>query len=448
VDEFAALLDGGRPTADPQLQVLVALAASLRPAPLTPRAEFRSGLRATLVEAAADRVALPRQSSPTAPARPRLPFAAPPARHRLRGVVASVLAMTLVAGAGAALASTRALPGDALYGLKRGLETIQLDLARSAQSKGREYLEQAESRLAEAESLAAADGARSDVSRERISVALTEMQSATAAGAQVLTASYAETGEPESLRLLERFVTAARARLIDLEAILDPPTRARAVSLADALSALLAHLATLLVERTSQAAALGPTAPGALSVAQLARNGWAAGTDAQREVGTGAPTLGPPVDASLDGGSLAGTPAGAGSAGALVPGLSPAAVGGVAGGGGGGGGGGASTTGTTPALPVPTVSLPPVGGGGGGGTAPGPVLPPPGAPVVPPGAPVVSVPPASVPPASVPPASVPPASPPVVSVPPVGVPGGPPVSVPVPPVTGLPCVPVPPATHC
>ena len=55
------------------------------------------------------------------------------------------------AGVGAAAASTRALPGDTLYGLKRQLEDGQLALARGDVGHGRELLEQADARLGEAE---------------------------------------------------------------------------------------------------------------------------------------------------------------------------------------------------------------------------------------------------------------------------------------------------------
>ena len=55
------------------------------------------------------------------------------------------------------MASTRALPGDALYGLKRQIENVQLALARGDLESGRELLQQADARLGEAERLAAGE---------------------------------------------------------------------------------------------------------------------------------------------------------------------------------------------------------------------------------------------------------------------------------------------------
>ena len=83
--------------------------------------------------------------------------ARPSAPSRLKQAVAAVAVASVVAGVGAAMASTRALPGDSLYGLKRQIENVQLDLARGDLGHGRELLQQADARLSEAEALTAGE---------------------------------------------------------------------------------------------------------------------------------------------------------------------------------------------------------------------------------------------------------------------------------------------------
>ena len=123
--EFAELLDGSRPATGHELESLVALTATLLPEQfipgITPRAEFRASLRESLVAQATDR----QPATEVARAADR-----PAARqHRVRTIVVTGVLASLVGGVGAAAASTHALPGDALYGLKRGLESVQLKFA-------------------------------------------------------------------------------------------------------------------------------------------------------------------------------------------------------------------------------------------------------------------------------------------------------------------------------
>ncbi|WP_406474869.1 DUF5667 domain-containing protein [Streptomyces sp. NBC_01615] len=77
-------------------------------------------------------------------------------RSRLsKGLAAGGLTVGVAAGAfgGVAAASSDALPGDSLYGLKRGMEDIKLDLAHSDSDRGELYLDQASTRLSEARRL-------------------------------------------------------------------------------------------------------------------------------------------------------------------------------------------------------------------------------------------------------------------------------------------------------
>ncbi|MEU6799865.1 DUF5667 domain-containing protein [Streptomyces neyagawaensis] len=77
-------------------------------------------------------------------------------RSRLtKGLAAGGLSVGVAAGAfgGVAAASSDALPGDSLYGLKRGIEDVKLTLADDTDDRGRLYLDQASTRLSEARRL-------------------------------------------------------------------------------------------------------------------------------------------------------------------------------------------------------------------------------------------------------------------------------------------------------
>ncbi|MET9438952.1 DUF5667 domain-containing protein [Streptomyces sp. NPDC006551] len=72
-----------------------------------------------------------------------------------RGIAAGGLTVGVAAGAfsGVAAASSDALPGDSLYGLKRGMEDIKLGMADDDADRGGIYLDQASTRLSEARRL-------------------------------------------------------------------------------------------------------------------------------------------------------------------------------------------------------------------------------------------------------------------------------------------------------
>ncbi|MCK7623586.1 DUF5667 domain-containing protein [Streptomyces sp. RS10V-4] len=77
-------------------------------------------------------------------------------RSRLsKGLAAGGLTVGVAAGAftGVAAASTDALPGDSLYGLKRGMEDLRLTMAGDESDRGRLYLDQASTRMLEARRL-------------------------------------------------------------------------------------------------------------------------------------------------------------------------------------------------------------------------------------------------------------------------------------------------------
>lgn len=78
-----------------------------------------------------------------------------PKSRLTKGLAAGGLSLGVAAGAfgGAAAASSNALPGDTLYGLKRGMEDLRLDFAGGGTDRGRLYLSHAATRLNEARRL-------------------------------------------------------------------------------------------------------------------------------------------------------------------------------------------------------------------------------------------------------------------------------------------------------
>ena len=144
------------------------------------------------------------------------------------------------------------------YGLKRGIESAELKLAHSDLSRGRELLDQADHRLSEAETLAAAEDARSPETLARIDSTITDLDAATRAGAGQLNAAYADTGDVEPLVELQRFVADQRERLADLSALLEPGRRRMLAPLSQLLVALQARLDAV-IDGSSAAPAAGPT---------------------------------------------------------------------------------------------------------------------------------------------------------------------------------------------
>ena len=101
-----------------------------------------------MVEAADGLVANPAPAhadpTPHVPEAPR----SHPVRRRLVGLTAAAVAA--VGSVGMITTSATAVPGDVLYPVKRGVESVQLALHRGDTSRGEFQLDQARERLAEA----------------------------------------------------------------------------------------------------------------------------------------------------------------------------------------------------------------------------------------------------------------------------------------------------------
>lgn len=137
-------------------------------------------------------------------------------RFAIGGLVAGVTVGSL---AGVAAASTNALPGDTLYGMKRGLEGLRLDMAGSDSERGALLLDQASTRLAEARSLVGQGrtAALSPATVAKLGEALDAMHAEAAKGRDLLRSVYQANGSLEPMRKLAAFSEAQDNHWNDLQ---------------------------------------------------------------------------------------------------------------------------------------------------------------------------------------------------------------------------------------
>jgi hypothetical protein len=336
-DDLQALLDGDRPSpaaARDRLQPLASLATALAPSQVVPSTEFVTGLRERLVTEAAARV-----SAPVLPTQRRRPSGT----HQVRRGVAAVATLALLGGAGAAVASTRALPGDELYGLKRNIEHVQLSLARGDVGHGSELLEQADARLGEAQALAAGDRSTDQTTLNRLTTTLDEMATTDEQAVNDLMHAYDVSGDPAVLTLLDRHLSAQQSGLTDLTSVLAPGVRGQARDLADELARLDAQVRALLggtpvADATSAMGTATFVDGAARRVAAAVRVGSVSGIGGTAGAGsTGVEGALGTVVTSLTGGSAPGSGSTSGSGGVVgsvtgtVGGVVSGAVGGLTG---------------------------------------------------------------------------------------------------------------------
>ena len=159
----------------------------------------------------------------------------------LAGALAGVIALT-----GIGVAGSRSLPGSPLYGLKRGVEGIELALAASDVAEGTRELQFARTRLREVVALAdgaeevsigpvpstgpivagrVAFGGRLDA---RIRANFADMDRETRSGYRLLAGAYRRTSRAELLRRLTGFSTAQQGGLTGVLASLPAGARPQA----------------------------------------------------------------------------------------------------------------------------------------------------------------------------------------------------------------------------
>jgi len=196
-EEFAAALEGEVAWSEvhPELADLAVLVDDLCVHdPVEPSPEFTASLRERLL-AEADQLHT-QDAVLTLPERRR------GRRERRFAIAAS--ALVFVGGtAGMAAAAQQALPGDALYPIKRGLENAQAGLAGNDASKGRDLLDQANTRLTEIQQMI--DGSSNP---GQLPPTINAFTSQSVSGAHLLMKSYKQDhSDPKAIADVREFTT-------------------------------------------------------------------------------------------------------------------------------------------------------------------------------------------------------------------------------------------------
>jgi uncharacterized protein DUF5667 len=191
---FAEAVEGGpiEPDLDESLRYQLVLVEALREAgrPIQLDADTRRRMRQRLL---ADFEPQPETADGAVDSRPgSVPQPKSLARSRRAGVrgrllvaAAAALCLLLSLSAMSLLMARDALPGDALYGVKRSAESAELGLTFGAESRGFKHLQFATGRLDELEALAAS-GAGPNSYAGPYQVALDEFDADAAAGSRLL----------------------------------------------------------------------------------------------------------------------------------------------------------------------------------------------------------------------------------------------------------------------
>ncbi|CAL9503400.1 DUF5667 domain-containing protein [Streptomyces sp. enrichment culture] len=166
-----------------------------------------------------------------------------------KGLAAGGLTVGVAAGAfsGVAAASSDALPGDSLYGLKRGMEDLKLGLADDDADRGEIHLDHASTRLSEARRLLerGRSGELDHESLAEIRRTLSGMQHDVSEGHRLLRLAYERDGRIGPMATLDSFARSHRGTWDGLRAKLPPQltdVRDQVTSVFDAIDQQVAPL--------------------------------------------------------------------------------------------------------------------------------------------------------------------------------------------------------------
>lgn len=200
------------------------------PAP-EPDPTFVALLRERLVLEAETVLAAAAAERAEAGERLRLAPAAPRAQRRRRRLAAAVSGVVLVGGtATVAVAAQSALPGDALYPVKRGIEDVHAQLTFDRAARGRVLLESASTRLDEVAALS-----REQASADRVGSTLDAFTQEAVAGSDLLVTDYQATGDRSSMTTVRTFTATSMARLQALQSQVPPGALDQLLQAAQAL---------------------------------------------------------------------------------------------------------------------------------------------------------------------------------------------------------------------
>jgi hypothetical protein len=163
---------------------------------------------------------VPRQRSGRGTHRARPLHRLRPRSRWSRGLAAGGLTVGVAASAlgGVAAASSDALPGDSLYGLKRGMEDLKRGMADDGADRGRIYLDQAATRMQEARRLMerGRGGPLDHATVSDVRRALSGMRHDASEGYRLLHEAYRRDGSLAPIRALESFSSTHRGTWSDL----------------------------------------------------------------------------------------------------------------------------------------------------------------------------------------------------------------------------------------
>ncbi|MDX6325601.1 MAG: hypothetical protein QOK15_1955, partial [Nocardioidaceae bacterium] len=206
-EEFAVAVDApeDHPT-PPRLAELVDVVGRLRShEPPSPSPDFSSALRERLL-AEADQL-LVQDAAPT-------PLRRQTRAHERRLAIAASAFVLVGGSAGLAAGAQNALPGDALYPVKRGLESAHTGLSLNRVDKGRDLLGQADNRLAEVQGLLADDSGALDLTQ--VTATIHDFGQQAQQGSQLLLDSYAQSQDSGIIVDVRRFAAGGLTALQDL----------------------------------------------------------------------------------------------------------------------------------------------------------------------------------------------------------------------------------------
>ena len=217
-EEFNTLVEGtsAGSSRDARYADFIEIVAQLRDvAPVEPRADFTTSLRAQLM-AAADTLLLPSADTQ------RLTL--PPRRTARDRRIAALVGGVAIVGASTSLAvaAQTALPGEMLYPLKRAMENAETGLHMSDEAKGSSLLSNAADRLDEISALSRTGGLGEGAAIEST---LTTFSDQAMLASDLLLTDYAETGDERSIEELRDFTATSMETLTQLEALLPEEAR-------------------------------------------------------------------------------------------------------------------------------------------------------------------------------------------------------------------------------
>lgn len=245
-EEFDALIDSstGHDLSDARYAEFLEIVSALRDVPAAQaRPEFVSSLREQLMLAARTELV------PSEEARLALPVRR---RPRDRRIAAAVGGFAIVgATTSMAMAAQSALPGDALYPLKRAIENVEAGISVNEGQKGATLLANASGRLDEITALSRA-GRLEDTTA--IAETLNTFTDQAAAASDLLLSDYASTGDESSIAELRDFTALSMETLAELESLVP----------ADARDELL-HAARVLTQIDAEAQQACPDCAGGIT---------------------------------------------------------------------------------------------------------------------------------------------------------------------------------------